>query len=95
MSITVIVPAAFPVVVGANVTLIVQLFPDVSEAPQVFVTPKLLEPEGVMLMFERAAILVFFSVIVCTALVVLMISENVTVEGMIPANAGRVVSRMR
>jgi hypothetical protein len=66
-SVTVIVPARVPVAVGVSVTLIVQLLPTATRAPQVLVSPK--SPLAAILAMLREPVPVLFSVSVCAALV--------------------------
>jgi hypothetical protein len=69
LSVTVIVPGWLPVAVGVKVTLMEQLPPAATEAPQVFVWAYC--ALAAMLVMFRAAVPEFVSVMVCAALVVL------------------------
>ena len=68
LSVTVIVPGWLPVVVGVNVTLMVQLAPIPTEAPQVLVWAY--GALATMLVMVRAAVPELVSVTDCAALLV-------------------------
>ena len=68
MSVKVIVPGRLPVAVGVNVTLMVQLAPAVSDAPQVLVWAYC--ALAAMLVMLRVPVPPLVSVTVCAALVV-------------------------
>jgi hypothetical protein len=68
LSLTVIVPVSVPVVVGLNVTLIVQLAPAAKLEPQLFVSAKL--ALVAMLLIVRLVVPVLVSVTGCAVLVV-------------------------
>lgn len=68
LSVMVIVPVCVPVAVGVNLTLIEQLAPAASEAPQVVVSEYCVL--ATMLLIERDAFPELVSVTLCAALVV-------------------------
>jgi hypothetical protein len=68
VSVIVTLPVKVPVVVGVNVTLIVQAAPAATEEPQVLVSPKFVL--AVIEVMEIAAVPVLLRVTTCAALVV-------------------------
>src|SRR5258705_114725 len=66
LSVTVIVPGWMPVVVGVNVTLMVQFAPAATDAPQVLLCAYCVL--ATMLVILSAAVPVFVSVTLCAAL---------------------------